>query len=544
MPNPSALADLEAAYLAARDARDRLDVARARGTPAETTPLEAKAASAEAAARAALSAGDSASWGDLDGEDLRALEAIRAGIVTAFDEDGESRIPTPMDAAAAEDPRAWRAAIEAGGTTLRHRLEDAFGWISEHLSVDGETQTRLQVFARLAREPDPDARRRTFLAFEPLWRVVDGPGDANGGEDSPYRAYIRHASRDWATGHSPIAANEGALGLAPGDIERWAIAALSAWRDAVTISAQAAGQPPIEPWDWWWLAGQAGLSLGPFLPIERVFDLNARYHAALGVDIDALGIILDTAPRPGRPTVVVAYTAFGGRPSRDATGAWSPGAPTVFAEITDGGLDDLDLLVHETGHAMHIGSIRTRPAFAEWPDSDALTEALAEVVALDLASPEWQERWVPEATPVPAAVSIRCRYAGAILDTAWALFEIRMNDDPGRSPNEAWTEITSEYLGIAPHPEWSWWAIRGQLVQEMGYMANYAVGAVLAADMRAAIRAARGDWVASDPDWYAWVADRVYRFGLERSSGDVLRDLLGRPPDVGALLGELERARG
>ena len=74
-------------------------------------------------------------------------------------------------------------------------------------------------------------------------------------------------------------------------------------------------------------------------------------------------------------------------------------------------------------------------------------------------------------------------------------------------------------------------------------MANYAVGAVLAADLRAAIRAARGDWIAGDPGWYGWVSERVYRFGLERSAGDVLRDVLGRPPDVGALLHEIERAR-
>ena len=75
-------------------------------------------------------------------------------------------------------------------------------------------------------------------------------------------------------------------------------------------------------------------------------------------------------------------------------------------------------------------------------------------------------------------------------------------------------------------------------------MANYQVGAVLAADLRSAIRAARGDWSEGDPGWYGWVSDNVYRFGLERSAGDVLRDVLGRPPDVGALLAEIARARG
>ena len=106
-----------------------------------------------------------------------------------------------------------------------------------------------------------------------------------------------------------------------------------------------------------------------------------------------------------------------------------------------------------------------------------------------------------------------------MLDAAWALLEIRLIADPDRTPNDVWTEITSTYLGIAPHPEWSWWAMRGQLVQEPGYMANYAIGAVLAADLRAAIRAARGDWIDGDPGWYAWVTEHVYRFGLERPAG-------------------------
>ncbi len=131
-----------------------------------------------------------------------------------------------------------------------------------------------------------------------------------------------------------------------------------------------------------------------------------------------------------------------------------------------------------------------------------------------------------------------------MLDTAWALFEIRLHAEPDRTPNDVWTAITAEYLGIAPHPEWSWWAMRAQLVQQPGYMASYSVGAVLAADLRAAIRAARGDWLGGDPGWYAWVSEHVYRFGQERSAGDVLRDVLGRPPDERALLAEIARARG
>ena len=86
--------------------------------------------------------------------------------------------------------------------------------------------------------------------------------------------------------------------------------------------------------------------------------------------------------------------------------------------------------------------------------------------------------------------------------------------------------------------------MRGQLIQEPGYMVNYAIGPILAADLRAAIRSGRGDWTAGDPGWYAWVSERIYRWGLERSCGDVLRDVLGRPPSPDALLNEITRAGG
>ena len=49
--------------------------------------------------------------------------------------------------------------------------------------------------------------------------------------------------------------------------------------------------------------------------------------------------------------------------------------------------------------------------------------------------------------------------------------------------------------------------MRGQLFQEPGYMVNYALGAIIAADLRAAIRAERGDWTTGDPGWYAWVSE-------------------------------------
>jgi hypothetical protein len=138
----------------------------------------------------------------------------------------------------------------------------------------------------------------------------------------------------------------------------------------------------------------------------------------------------------------VAFTTFGGRPTLGRDGTWSPGEPTVLASYVDGGLGELTELVHETGHAIHIAAVRTRPAYADWPDSDALTEALAELVSLDLAEPAFARRRLPDAPAIPEAVSLRCRYADVVMDAAWALLEIRLHAAPDRRPNEVWTEIT------------------------------------------------------------------------------------------------------
>ncbi|MEW6223060.1 MAG: hypothetical protein AB1627_00375 [Chloroflexota bacterium] len=542
MSDAPLLAAVEAAYLRARDARDRLDVARATGEPPDAGPLEAGAAAAEAAVRVAMAELDATPGAEdaRSAEDRRALAAMRAGIESALGEAGGLSVTPSIPAEACADGAAWAAAIETGGDVLHRRLEGCYGAVAGALRAEGEALTRPQVLARLATDPDPAARRRLFGALEPLWRTVDG----DGGERSPYRALVRESASRWAEGQSPIEANARALGVTAAEIEAWAVGTLEAWREAVAAPAAARGEPPIQPWDWWWRAGEADRGLRASLPLDRLFALNREVHRGLGADPDELAIRLDVTPRPGRPPVPVAFTTFGARPYRRADGSWDPGRPTILASYTDGGLGELTELVHETGHAIHIGAIRTRPAFADWPDSDALTEALGELVSLDLAEPAFARRWLPEAPAVPEAVSLRCRYADVALDAAWALLEIRLHGDPERRPNDAWTEITSRYLGIAPHPEWSWWAIRGQLVGEPGYMANYAIGAALAADLRAAIRAARGDWIDGDPGWYAWVSERVYRFGLERSARDVLRDVLGRAPAAEALLRDIARARG
>ncbi|HEX7336717.1 MAG TPA: hypothetical protein VF252_05870, partial [Gemmatimonadales bacterium] len=384
---------------------------------------------------------------------------------------------------------------------------------------------RLSILGALGRTDNPDQRRWLFLALDPVWRSIN----RDNGPASPYRRLISAEVKARGNAEAPAAEQARLSGLPPDSLESWLLAILGTWRDVRPGT-------PIEPWDWYYQIAAASRALSPRISLERLGALNRKVYRSLGADVEAMNVRYDLEPREGKTPV--AYCTFGRRP-RFINGRWAPGEPWVFATYRTGGLDNLNELLHETGHAIHIAAIRTRPAFADWPDSDPFTEAVAEFVALDVYDPEWQQRWLGDS--VPLADGLAGRYGGIVLDVAWALFELRMWRDPGADPNQVWTAITREYLRIRPHPELSWWAMRGQLVDAPGYMMNYAVGAILIADLRARAKALGRSPTNGNADWYGWVAPRLYRFGMERPSRQVIEEFLGRPVSPAALLADLRR---
>ena len=74
-------------------------------------------------------------------------------------------------------------------------------------------------------------------------------------------------------------------------------------------------------------------------------------------------------------------------------------------------------------------------------------------------------------------------------------------------------------------------------------MSNYAIGAIIIADLRARLIAQRGDFALGDSTWYAWTSARLYRWGLERTSRSVIEGFLGRPLSPDALVADLARVR-
>jgi len=515
-PAPSALAAAESLYLHTRDARDRIDVLDASGR--DTTPQGiARAALVQRydtlrqALALRLERTDSAS---LDPTDARALRVMRR----TLDRDlGEAPAPASAGPPSAPDCRGQPEAAPGPADSLRARIYACYGWAQSHLVLHGDTVDRLTILGALGRTENADRRRELFLALAPVWRSMNG-GNERG---SPYRRLIALEAARRDRPELPTVGQARATGIAPDSLERWLVRILETWRD-VTPRA------PVEPWDWYWDTGRAGRVLGPRIPPERLTRLNDSVYRALGADLAALGVHYDLAPREGKTPV--AFTTFGGR---------RPIVPWVFATYRTGGLDNLNELLHETGHAIHIAAIRTRPAFADWPDSDPFTEAVADFIALEVYEPAWQQRWLGDS--VPLADGLRARYGAILLDVTWALFELRLLRAPASDPDSLWAALTGEYLHLRPHPELSWWAMRGQLVDEPGYMMNYAAGAIVIAAIRERTRADRGDFSTGDPGWYRWVAPRLYRFGLERPTRQVLEEFLGGPVTPAALLRDLER---
>ena len=62
-------------------------------------------------------------------------------------------------------------------------------------------------------------------------------------------------------------------------------------------------------------------------------------------------------------------------------------------------------------------------------------------------------------------------------------------------------------------------------------MANYAIGSIIIADIRARVKEQHGDFTTGDPTWYAYMTDHIYKFGLSRSSGANVITGLSRKAD-------------
>jgi hypothetical protein len=476
-------------------------------------------------------------------EERRALLASRlASLARVKLGPEDERARAAMSRTLAEPPTVPAAATEAksaalcerahlpelGREDLSHALYACFEHIGNHVPFEGRSIVRASALELLAELDTGERRRALFRALEPLWQAIN----ANDEPTSPYRRLIALAARDAAKkGSSPVTDGARTVGASPAEATRWLTEVLEAWRAAT------AG-PPIEPWDYWHHYGSGVAPLDARVPRAAVLALSKRYYHDLGADLDGLGVLHDLEVRPGKAPL--AYADFV-QTGRSTPAGWRPAISRVSANVDRGGLFVLNEIIHEDGHAVHMQAIRTRPAFFDLGD-DLFVEAFADVTSWNVAEPAWQQRYLGES--IDLGTGLRALFANVMLDVAWGLFETRMLESPTADPNAVWSDITSRYLNVRPHPELAWWALRVQLVDIPGYMINYGLGAILTAELRARIRAGSGDFAAGNPGWYRWTSANLLRPGSSVETPELLERFLGRPVSDGALLAEIARIGG
>lgn len=450
----------------------------------------------------------------LSKEDARAVSLMRAAVAALTDTSSKS------DLHCADSQKA-----DLTFHHLSQALYACFEEVGNHLELEGKPLTRGGAFGRMESANDPAARKAAFLALSPLYKAIN----ADNQNTSPYRRLVTLAAADYAKRSVSELTNAArTIGVSSAEVEKWLEQILDVWR-------QVTPDTPIEPWDYRYLAGAAGRQLDSVVSREALGEINARYYRDLGADLEQLGVIYDLDPRRGKSPV--AYTDFARR-GRDVNKHWQPTIARVLASYSSGGLGNLNEYIHENGHAVQISAIHTRPAFMDWGDT-VFVEAFADVPSWNTYDVAWQKKYLGQSAS--ESDNLRALYAGVMLDVAWSLFEIRMLRTPTQDPNKLWTDITSRYLHIVPHPELSWWAVRGQLVDAPGYMINYGLGAIITADIRQRVREQLGAFATGNEEWYPWLMEHLLRFGTARETSELLRDFLQRPVSPAALLTDVQR---
>ncbi len=450
--------------------------------------------------------------------DQRAIEIMRKSMADA--EESGSLAPSGK----CED--AQRKDIEYAA--LRDALYACFGALSNSLDFEGATVTRVGAFDLLTRMNEPERRRKLFLQFVPLWQSINGKSE----RDSPYRRVIAMAAERGRTEGTAIDTAAKTVGASAQDVEKWLVQILEAWR-------KANDGKPMEPWDYRYRGGATERELGDTITREAMQPINERFYrdlgAQFGAQFGAWNVIYDLDPRPGKAPL--AYTDYVKR-GRTRDGKWHPTLTRVSGNYARGGLGLINELVHENGHVVHMMALRTRPAFMDLGDP-LFYEAFADVPSWSTYEPTWQQKYLGRSSAEDS--SLHALYSGVMLDVAWALFELRMLRVPTQDPNVVWTDITSRYLNVIPHPELSWWLVRVQLVDSPGYMVNYGLGAVVTADIRQRIESQLGRFDTGDERWFSWLSQHLLSSGQTRETADLLRGFLGRPVSPQALLGEIGR---
>jgi hypothetical protein len=246
-------------------------------------------------------------------------------------------------------------------------------------------------------------------------------------------------------------------------------------------------------------------------PAERLLQSHEQTLGGLG--LDHAGVLLDLEERPNKTPR--AFCAPVRVPDE---------VHLVMARI--GGLEDYEVLYHETGHAQHYARVDARlPVEARYLGDNSITEGFAFLFQHLVATPEWLEARLGVSDPrepVRHSRAVRLlflrRYCGKLLYE----LELHGGELDGGAP-ERYAALLSRAVGV----DWpaTTWLVD---VDAFFYVARYLRAWTLETYLRRTFRDRFG------PRWFA-----------EPEAGALLRALWseGQARDAGELLGELTGER-
>lgn len=297
-----------------------------------------------------------------------------------------------------------------------------------------------------------------------------------------------------------------------------------------------------------------------YFPFGKALERWAESFRRMGVSYRGARLEIDLLDRQGKfPTGFCIAPTPG---YHDDTHGWTPAdvrfTSTARPQQASAGLQGLNVLFHEAGHAAHYANVlRNSPCFSQEfaPSSPALLEAQAKFFDALPSDPCWMRRYAMDAAgkPMPEeAIRARVETRQAFLAYSerrdlvptyfeWALYNM---DDAQRTPDsilDLARSVTMRILGVAGHTNYVL-ATPHPIYHDIAvYYHGYLLAKMAAAQTRAYLTQSLG-YIVDNPAVGPLLAEHYWAPGNSATLDQTLIALTGQPLNSSYLAAECNRS--
>lgn len=297
-----------------------------------------------------------------------------------------------------------------------------------------------------------------------------------------------------------------------------------------------------------------------YFPFGKALERWAESFRRMGVSYRGARLEIDLLDRQGKfPTGFCIAPTPG---YHDDTHGWTPAdvrfTSTARPQQASAGLQGLNVLFHEAGHAAHYANVlRNSPCFSQEfaPSSPALLEAQAKFFDALPSDPCWMRRYAMDAAgkPMPEeAIRARVETRQAFLAYSerrdlvptyfeWALYNM---DDAQRTPDsilDLARSVTMRILGVAGHTNYVL-ATPHPIYHDIAvYYHGYLLAKMAAAQTRAYLTQSLG-YIVDNPAVGPLLAEHYWAPGNSATLDQTLIALTGEPLNSSYLAAECNRS--